>query len=52
MDNGIVYRPKPIGYIETLFHNITVFTDFIQINAALVSTRDFFQKHKKMYDPK
>ncbi len=31
-----------------LFHNITVFTVFSdQINAALVSIRDFFQIHKK-----
>ncbi len=29
-----------------IFHNITVYTVFFdQINAALVSRRDFFQKH-------
>jgi len=33
-----------------MFHNITVFACFDQLNAALVSIRDFIQKHfKKSY---
>ncbi len=33
-----------IYFIVIIFHNITVLVYFDQINAALVSIRDFFQK--------
>jgi len=38
---------KQLFYIVIIFHNITVFYFILLINVALVSIRDFFQKHNK-----
>ncbi len=43
---NIYTHRNQLFYILIIFHNITVFyCIFDQINAALVSRRDFFQKH-------
>jgi len=40
-----LYLNRKLFFFIVIFHNITLLLFFDQINAALVSIKDFFQKH-------